>query len=183
MVARSTCWCTTQGPCRRVPATDEGFEATYASQVLSQHILTSRLLPALQRGSRPRVIVVSSGGMYAERLDPATVQMTASGYDGVRAYARAKRAQVTLTEQWARRFPEASVGLPLHASGLGRHPRGAGVPADLPPGHPSDPAHRAGGRGHDRVARRSRADPGAERFLLAGPGAAAALCATRERRP
>ena len=90
--------------------TDEGFEATYASQVLSQHILTSRLLPALQRGSRPRVIVVSSGGMYAERLVPATVQMTASGYDGVRAYARAKRAQVALTEQWARRFPEASVG-------------------------------------------------------------------------
>jgi dehydrogenase/reductase SDR family member 12 len=90
--------------------TEEGFEATYASQVLSQHILTARLLPALQRGSRPRVIVVSSGGMYAEKLDPATVQMSATEYDGVRAYARAKRAQVTLTEQWARRFPEASVG-------------------------------------------------------------------------
>ena len=90
--------------------TDEGFEATYASQVLSQHILTARLLPAMQRGSHSRVIVVSSGGMYAEKLDPATVQMSAVGYDGVRAYARAKRAQVTLTEQWAQRFPRASVG-------------------------------------------------------------------------
>lgn len=90
--------------------TAEGFEATYASQVLSQHILTSRLLPALERGSSPRVIVVSSGGMYAERLDLATVQMSAQDYDGVRAYARAKRVQVTLTEQWARRFPDTSVG-------------------------------------------------------------------------
>jgi NAD(P)-dependent dehydrogenase (short-subunit alcohol dehydrogenase family) len=93
--------------------TDEGFEATYASQVLSPHILTSRLLPALQRGSRPRVIVVSSGGMYSEKLDPETVQMTAEDYDGVRAYARAKRAQVTLTEQWAQRFPE--LGLEFHS--------------------------------------------------------------------
>ncbi len=85
--------------------TDEGFEATYASQVLSQHILTSRLLPALLRATSPRVIVVSSGGMYAERLDVDTVQMSAADYDGVRAYARAKRAQVTLIERWARAFP------------------------------------------------------------------------------
>ena len=72
MAARWTCWCTTQGRCRlQYLRTDEGFEATYASQVLSQHVLTTRLLPALQRGASPRVIVVSSGGMYAERLDPA----------------------------------------------------------------------------------------------------------------
>ena len=51
--------------------TEEGFEATYAAQVLSQHVLTSRLLPALSSGASPRVIVVSSGGMYAEKLDPA----------------------------------------------------------------------------------------------------------------
>ena len=90
--------------------TEEGFEATYASQVLSQHVLTSRLLPALSRGASPRVIVVSSGGMYAEKLDLASVQMAADNYDGVRAYARAKRAQVTLTEQWARRFPDSPIG-------------------------------------------------------------------------
>jgi NAD(P)-dependent dehydrogenase (short-subunit alcohol dehydrogenase family) len=89
--------------------TEEGFEATWASQVLSQHVLTCRLLPTLVGGSGPRVVVVASGGMYAERLEPATVQMTAEDYDGVRAYARAKRAQVTLTQQWARRFPDLPV--------------------------------------------------------------------------
>jgi NAD(P)-dependent dehydrogenase (short-subunit alcohol dehydrogenase family) len=107
--------------------TDDGFEATYASQVLSQHILTSGLLPALMHSTSPRVIVVSSGGMYAERLDVATVQMSAEDYDGVRADARAKRVQVTLIEQWARRFP--SVG--FHAM----HPGWAdtrGVQESLP---------------------------------------------------
>ncbi len=109
--------------------TEEGFEATYASQVLSQHILTCRLLPTLVGGSGPRVIVVASGGMYTQRLDPATVQMTAEDYDGVRAYARAKRAQVTLTQQWARRFP----GLPVAFHSM--HPGWAdtrGVQESLP---------------------------------------------------
>lgn len=85
--------------------TAEGYEATYASQVLSQHVLTSRLLPLLSKGTDPRVIIVSSGGMYAEALDPGTVQMSADAYDGVRAYARAKRAQVALNQEWARRLP------------------------------------------------------------------------------
>ncbi len=89
--------------------TEEGYEATYAAQVLSQHVLTSRLLPALSRASSPRVIVVSSGGMYAEKLDPAGVHMPADGYDGVRAYARAKRAQVSLTEQWAQHLAASPI--------------------------------------------------------------------------
>ncbi len=90
--------------------TAEGYEATYAAQVLSQHVLTSRLLPSLSQGTDPRVIVVSSGGMYAEALDPGTVQMPADAYDGVRAYARAKRAQVALNQEWARRMPDRPVG-------------------------------------------------------------------------
>jgi len=50
------------------------------------------------------VLWVSSGGMYVEPLDVATLQMTAANYDGTRAYARAKRAQVTLTEMLAARY-------------------------------------------------------------------------------
>lgn len=85
--------------------TVDGFEATYASQVLSPHIITTGLFDLLEASAAPRIITVSSGGMYAERLDLARVQMTADDYDGVRAYAKAKRAQVTLTQEWARRFP------------------------------------------------------------------------------
>jgi dehydrogenase/reductase SDR family member 12 len=90
---------------------DEGFETTYASQVLSLHILTARLLPALQRGTRSRVIVVPSGGMDAEKVDPGEPADVGCRLAGVRAYARAKQAQEVVTEQWARRSPQASVGL------------------------------------------------------------------------
>lgn len=111
--------------------TPQGFEDTYASQVLSQHIITTGLLPLLQR-SGGRVIVVSSGGMYTQRLDPDHVEMGPDGFDGVRAYALAKRAQVTLTEEWARRFGD--VGVTFHAM----HPGWAdtpGVRTSLPTFH------------------------------------------------
>jgi NAD(P)-dependent dehydrogenase (short-subunit alcohol dehydrogenase family) len=86
--------------------TPEGFEVTFASQVLAPYVITSGLLEELRAAADPRVIVVSSGGMYAERLDPDTVQFGPADYDGVRSYARAKRAQVALSAEWARRFPE-----------------------------------------------------------------------------
>lgn len=102
--------------------TEEGFEETYAAQVLSQHVITSGLLPLLSATPGSRVIVVSSGGMYAERLDADSVQFAAEDYDGVRAYARAKRAQVALNEEWARRFADS--GVVFHAM----HPGWADTP-------------------------------------------------------
>lgn len=86
--------------------TEDGHEQTYAAQVLSQHIITSGLLPLLEKASDPRVLVVSSGGMYSQKLQPEAMEMSRDSYDGVRAYALAKRAQVALNSQWARRFPE-----------------------------------------------------------------------------
>lgn len=111
--------------------TPQGFEDTYASQVLAQHVITAGLLPLLTE-VRGRVIVVSSGGMYTQRLDPDSVEMGPEGFDGVRAYALAKRAQVTLTEEWARRH--ADTGVTFHAM----HPGWAdtpGVRTSLPTFH------------------------------------------------
>jgi len=42
------------------------------------------------RAAPSRVITVSSGGMYAQRLDPPTLQLPASRYRGVTVYARAR---------------------------------------------------------------------------------------------
>ncbi len=83
--------------------TDEGNEVTFATHVLSQFLLVDALRPLLET-SNTRVIVVSSGGMYVERLDVAALQPNAENYDGVKAYARAKRAQVALVEEWTRRL-------------------------------------------------------------------------------
>jgi NAD(P)-dependent dehydrogenase (short-subunit alcohol dehydrogenase family) len=47
--------------------------------------------------------------MYTQRFDPATLEMDATHFDGTVAYARAKRAQVVLTREWARRVPAHEV--------------------------------------------------------------------------
>lgn len=113
---------------RRTP---QGFEDTYASQVLAQQVITAGLLPLLI-AARGRVIVVSSGGMYTQRLTVHSVEMGPDDFDGVRAYALAKRAQVTLTEEWARRYGDT--GVTFHAM----HPGWAdtpGVRTSLPTFH------------------------------------------------
>lgn len=111
--------------------TSDGFEVTYACHVLGPFRMTHDLLPSLRRSAHARVLTMTSGGMYSERLDVHSVQMSANGYDGVVAYARAKRAQVVLTEQWARRYPEVAA---FHST----HPGWAdtpGVASSLPRFH------------------------------------------------
>jgi len=99
-----------------------GIELTVAGQVVAPFVLTRLLLPALLAAAPARVITVSSGGMYTQRLDPAALQMTPPGYRGVTAYARAKRAQVALSGEWARRISPGEVA--FHAM----HPGWADTP-------------------------------------------------------
>jgi len=47
--------------------------------------------------------------MYPARLDPDDLNSERRAYDGTFVYALAKRAQVTLTEQWAARFAGTGV--------------------------------------------------------------------------
>jgi NAD(P)-dependent dehydrogenase (short-subunit alcohol dehydrogenase family) len=94
-------------------ADQAGTELTVASQVAAPFLLTRLLIPALLAAAPSRVITVSSGGMYSQRLDPATLQLPASRYHGVTAYARAKRAQVALSREWAACF--AGTGVAFHA--------------------------------------------------------------------
>ncbi len=108
--------------------TPQGLERTFQTHVVAPHLLTRLLLPDL--GTRGRVVVVSSGGMYTQSLPTDPVRVPSAGeYDGVRAYAWAKRAQVVLTEQWGRRYP---LGPQVHAM----HPGWADTPgvADSLPG-------------------------------------------------
>ena len=101
----------------------QGIELTVASQVVGPFLLTGLLLPALRSGAPARVLWVSSGGMYSEPLSVARLEMPADGYDGTTAYARAKRAQVTLAELWAKRL--AGDRIVVHSM----HPGWADTPA------------------------------------------------------
>jgi len=102
--------------------TGSGLELTVASQVAAPFLLTGLLLPALGAGAPSRVIQVSSGGMYTQRFDLATLVMDPDEYDGTVAYARAKRAQLVLLHEWVRRT-EGS-GVVFHAM----HPGWADTP-------------------------------------------------------
>ena len=91
----------------------DGTERTVATQVVAPFVLTSELLALLSASAPSRVITVSSGGMYAQGYDLDQLEMGPDTYDGVTAYARAKRAQLVLNREWARR--QTRSGIAFHA--------------------------------------------------------------------
>ncbi len=109
-------------PDRRVTTLD-GLELTLATNLVGPYLLTSLLLPALER-ARGRVVHVSSGGMYTQRLDVAGLFRGGDEpFDGVVQYARTKRALVVLSELLAERL--AGNGVTFSAM----HPGWADTPA------------------------------------------------------
>ena len=88
--------------------TSEDIEVTYATHLLhGSYLLTELLRQPLGRAKEPRVILVSSGGMYTTRWPGAekagSIGSFTDEYDGQSAYAIAKRGQVLLAEEWAKR--------------------------------------------------------------------------------
>jgi dehydrogenase/reductase SDR family protein 12 len=83
--------------------TGQGHELAFATHVLGPYLMTMGLRPLLQADGDGRVVFVSSGGMYTAALE-ADLEYTSGDYKGVRAYARTKRMQVTLTEKLATAF-------------------------------------------------------------------------------
>jgi len=100
----------------------DGIELTFATNVLGPFLLTNLLTPLLEKSAPARIVNVSSGGMYTQRIHVEDLQSAHGEFDGATAYARTKRAQVILTEQWAERL-EGS-GVVAHAM----HPGWADTP-------------------------------------------------------
>jgi NAD(P)-dependent dehydrogenase (short-subunit alcohol dehydrogenase family) len=109
--------------------TDEGFELTFATNVLGPFLLTNLLLPALRRGAPSRIVNVSSGGMYSQRLRSDDLQLTQREYDPSAVYAHTKRCQVILTELWAERLRGSGVSVHSMHPGWADTP---GVQTSLP---------------------------------------------------
>jgi dehydrogenase/reductase SDR family protein 12 len=89
--------------------TSEGFELSYAVNLLGQYVLTTNLLPALTSGGSSRIVLVSSGGMYSQPLTATNMQSSEDPYDGTAAYARTKRGQVELANQWAQSLADDGI--------------------------------------------------------------------------
>lgn len=109
--------------------TDEGFERSFAVNLLGPYALTCRLIPALEASGGGRIINVSSGGMYTQGLVTNDLLFQNEPYDGTKAYARAKRGLVILTEHWARELSPRNITVHAMHPGWVRTP---GIKEALP---------------------------------------------------
>ncbi|MBV9193355.1 MAG: SDR family NAD(P)-dependent oxidoreductase [Solirubrobacterales bacterium] len=151
----------------------DGIELTLATNVIRPFLLTQLLLGVLERSAPSRIVNVSSGGMYAQKLRADHLQSEQGDFDGPAVYARTKRAEVVLTEMWARRL--AGTGVTAHAM----HPGWAdtdGLQSSLPRFY--------------RAARPllRRPDQGADTIVWLGAaaepaGSSGGFCHDRRRRP
>jgi dehydrogenase/reductase SDR family protein 12 len=84
--------------------TPEGFETSYATNLLTHWVLTEALLQSAALAPQATVIEMSSGGMYNAPLTLDYMGMKdPRKYNGVYAYAVHKRGQAELVKYWQRR--------------------------------------------------------------------------------
>jgi NAD(P)-dependent dehydrogenase (short-subunit alcohol dehydrogenase family) len=86
----------------------DGIELRFAVNYLAGFVLTERLLPLLRRSAPARIVVVASLGQAA--LDFDDPMLESSLYEGRRAYAQSKLAQITYANELATRLgPDSGV--------------------------------------------------------------------------
>ena len=109
----------------------QGHELALATHVLGPLLLTELLRPALARAVDPRVLLMSSGGMYTQSV-PEDVEYRSGRYKGAVAYARTKRLQVAFTPLLAQRYTADGIGVHALHPGWADTP---GVAGSLPGFH------------------------------------------------
>lgn len=87
----------------RRETTEDGFERTFALNVLAPFLLSYRLAPKLAGRPRARIVNLSSAAHHRQHLDLDDLFLE-HGYRPYRAYARSKLALLLLTREFARRL-------------------------------------------------------------------------------
>ena len=104
-------------------ATAEGFETSYATNLLNHWVLTEALLECGALAPRAAVIEMSSGGMYNVPLTLGYMNMRdPAKYNGVYAYAVHKRGQAELVKYWHARHDAQGADTALLAEHAARVP-------------------------------------------------------------
>ena len=80
----------------------QGFELSYAVNLLGQYLLTERLLQSGVLNKSGLIISMASGGLYNQPLNTRLLDQPDHRFDGLMAYASHKRAQLALTDYWRR---------------------------------------------------------------------------------
>lgn len=107
--------------------TPEGRELTVATHLIGPYLLTKRLEHTMS--SWARLLWMSSGGMYTQKLDVDSLEMTEENYKGAVAYARAKRAQVELVCELAPMWSPAIIAHTVHPGWVDTPGVEEGIPA------------------------------------------------------
>jgi NAD(P)-dependent dehydrogenase (short-subunit alcohol dehydrogenase family) len=92
--------------------TEDGVEQTMAVNHLAPFLLTMMLLDLLRRSAPARIVNVSSGAQSPIDFDDVMLQRR---YDGMRAYAQSKLAQVIFTFELAERLRAEGGGVTVNA--------------------------------------------------------------------
>ncbi len=95
---------------------EDGYELNFQVNYLSGYMLTRMLTPLLEASAPSRIINVSSGAQQALDFDDLMLE---SSYDGRRAYAQSKLAQIMMTFAFADDLSERGITTnALHPSSL-----------------------------------------------------------------
>jgi len=90
--------------------TAEGFETSYATNLLTHWVLTEGLLQGAALAPHATIIEMSSGGMYNAPLTLDYMGVTEPRkYNGVYAYAVHKRGQAELVKYWQTRHGDSGL--------------------------------------------------------------------------
>jgi len=109
--------------------TQQNIEITFATSVLGPYCLTLGLMEKLSLSEDARVIFVSSGGAYTQKLNVKILLEGPVPYSGLIAYAQCKRAQIVLAEMLAEKLQNKAIGVHVMHPGWADTP---GVRISLP---------------------------------------------------
>ncbi|MBF0278483.1 MAG: SDR family NAD(P)-dependent oxidoreductase [SAR324 cluster bacterium] len=92
----------------------EAIEMTFATNTMGYFLMTNLMIPHLLQSKGGRIVNVSSGGMYGAALQLADPLFKKRIYNGVKAYAESKRAEVVLSKIWANQLKEKIFVASMH---------------------------------------------------------------------
>lgn len=106
--------------------TDDGFETQFGTNHLGHFLLTKELMPLIEKGSRARIVNLSSRGHHFDRVHFDDPGFAARAYDKWRAYGQSKTANILFTKGLEQRFGGRGIhAIAVHPGGihtnLGRH--------------------------------------------------------------
>lgn len=106
--------------------TADGFETQFGTNHLGHFLLTKQLMPLIEKGSRQRIVNLSSRGHHLSPVDFDDPNFEHRDYDKWRAYGQSKTANILFAVGLEKRFGPAGIhAYALHPGGietnLGRH--------------------------------------------------------------